>query len=58
MDNVVQLPPTGAADLKAINFFHTGIATAAKTDGRAGDGLITLVDLSEAWQVTLHNHSA
>jgi len=58
MDNVVQLPPTDAADLKAVNFFHTGIAAAAKTDGRAGDGLITLADLSEAQQVTLHNHAA
>lgn len=58
MDNVVQLPTTDAADLKVVNFFHTGVAAAAKTDGRAGDGLITLADLSEAQQVKLHNHAA
>jgi hypothetical protein len=58
MDNVVELPSTDPADLKATPFFHTGVAAAAKTDGRAGDGLITLADLSEAQQVTLYNHSA
>lgn len=58
MDNVVELPITDAADLKVVQFYHTGVAAAAKTDGRAGDGLITLADLSEAQQVTLHNHAA
>jgi hypothetical protein len=58
MDNVVTLPTTNPADLKTVHFHHTGIAAAAKTDGRAGDGLITLADLSEAQQVTLHNHAA
>lgn len=37
---------------------HTGVAAAAKTDGRAGDGLITIADLSEAQEVTLYNHDA
>lgn len=58
MDNVVDFPKTDAADLKAAPFFYTGIAAAAKTDGRAGDGLITMADLSEAQQVTLYNHCA
>ena len=58
MENVVEFPTTDAADLKAVPFLHTGIAAAAKTDGRAGDGLITLVDLSEAQQITLYNHAA
>ncbi|WP_454817156.1 hypothetical protein [Labrys neptuniae] len=58
MDNVVEFPSTDAADLKAIHFHHTGIAAAAKTDGRAGDGLITLAELSEAQQITLFNHAA
>lgn len=58
MDKVVELPMTDAADLKAVKFVHTGVAAAAKTDGRAGDGLITMADLSEAEQVTLHNHAA
>lgn len=58
MDNIVEFPATDASDLKAAPFFHTGIAAAAKTDGRAGDGLITMTDLSEAQQVTLYNHAA
>lgn len=58
MENVVEFPTTDAADLKTVPFLHTGIAAAAKTDGRAGDGLITLVDLSEAQQITLYNHAA
>ncbi len=58
MDNVVEFPTTDAADLRAATFFHTGIAAAARTDGRAGDGLITMADLSEAQRVTLHNHAA
>lgn len=58
MENVVQMPTTDVLDLKAVHFHCTGIAAAAKTDGRAGDGLITLADLSETQQITLHNHSA
>ena len=58
MDNVVDFPTTDPADLKIAPFFHTGIAAAAKTDGRAGDGLITITDLSEAQQVKLYNHAA
>ena len=58
MENVVQMPSTDVADLKAVRFQRTGIAAAAKTDGRAGDGLITMADLSEIQQVTLFNHAA
>jgi hypothetical protein len=58
MDNVVELPKGHAAEMKNLNFLHTGVAAAAKTDGRAGDGLITIADLSEAQNVTLHNHDA
>lgn len=58
MDNVVEFPTTDASDLRAVSFYHTGIAAAAKTDGRAGDGLITIADLSEAQQLTLYNHAA
>jgi hypothetical protein len=58
MDNVVEFPTTDPADLKAAPFIHTGVAAAAKTDGRAGDGLIMMADLLEAQQVTLYNHAA
>ena len=58
MENVADLPTGNAAEMKKLHFLHTGIAAAAKTDGRAGDGLITIADLSEAQKVTLHNHDA
>jgi hypothetical protein len=58
MDNVVKLPVGNAAEMKKLHFRHTGIAAAAKTDGRAGDGLIMMSELSEAQRVTLHNHDA
>ena len=58
MDNVVDLPAGNAVEMKKLHFLHTGIAAAAKTDGRAGDGLITIADLSEAQRVTLYDHDA
>jgi len=56
MDNVVEIPAGNAAEMKKLHLFHTGVAAAAKTDGRAGDGLITMEDLSDAQKVTLYNH--
>jgi hypothetical protein len=58
MDNVVPLPTGNATELKKLRLFHTGIAAAAKSDGRAGDGLITIEELLQSEKVTLHNHSA
>jgi hypothetical protein len=58
MDNVVPLPAGNATDLKKLRFLHTGIAAAAKSDGRAGDGLITMEELAQSVKVTLHNHNA
>ncbi len=58
MENVVDLPASNAEEMKKNRLLHTGVATAAKTDGRAGDGLITMEDLPEAQQITLHNHTA
>ncbi len=58
MDNVVALPCGGTNDIKRLSLVETGIAAAAKSDGRAGDGLITLEDLATAQTITLPNHSA
>jgi hypothetical protein len=58
MDNVVPLPVSNGADLKKLNLVHTGIAAAAKSDGRAGDGLITIEELAQSAKVTLNNHDA
>jgi hypothetical protein len=58
MDNVVPLPPGNADGIKTLNLVQTGIAAAAKSDGRAGDGLITIEELKQAAKITLHNHDA
>jgi hypothetical protein len=58
MDNVVSLPFGNAAGLKKLSLAHTGIAAAAKSDGRAGDGLITIEELAQSAKVTLNNHDA
>jgi hypothetical protein len=58
MDNVVSFPAGNAADLKKLKLLHTGIAAAARTDGRAGDGLITIEDLAQTVDITLYNHDA
>lgn len=58
MDNVVPFPAGGRDRVEALQMRQTGIAAAARTDGRAGDGLIEIRDLAEARAVKLHNHSA
>ncbi|WOJ88338.1 hypothetical protein RZS28_10855 [Methylocapsa polymorpha] len=58
MDNVIPLPAGNAEKLKNLNLVHTGIAAAAKSDGRVGDGLITIEELAQAANITLHNHNA
>lgn len=58
MDNVVPFPSGNSVELKSLNLRQTGIATAAKSDGRAGDGLISIEELKQAAKITLHNHDA
>lgn len=58
MDNVVTFPAGNAEELRKLKLAHTGIAAAARTDGRAGDGLITIEELPKAVEITLHNHDA
>lgn len=58
MDNVIPLPTGNATEIRKLSMKHTGIAAAAMTDGRAGDGLITIEELQQSASVTLHNHDA
>jgi hypothetical protein len=58
MDNVVTFPAGNADDLRKLKLVHTGIAAAARSDGRAGDGLITIEEPAKAVEITLHNHDA
>ena len=56
--NVAKIPFGQKDELKKLTLLQTGIAAAAKTDGRAGDGLLTLEewDATKLQHVRLHNH--
>ena len=53
---VVELPIGQKDKLKSAELLNTGIAAAAKTDGRCGDGLLQLNHSDEAEKITLYNH--
>ena len=53
---VVQFPDGFREDVKALKLQNTGIAAAAKTGGRAGDGLVTVTEWETATAITLPNH--
>jgi hypothetical protein len=55
-ETVVEFPATQKAEIKKIALFKIGAAAAAKSDGRAGDGAITLKEWQSATPVTLYNH--
>jgi hypothetical protein len=55
-ENIVEFPNGHRADVKAISLQKTGIAAAAKSDGIAGDGVVTLEEWTEGKPVLLANH--
>ncbi|MGJ5096274.1 AAA family ATPase [Bradyrhizobium oligotrophicum] len=55
-DNVVAFPAGHKDKLKSLTLMKTGVAAAAKTDGRAGDGIITLKEWDSLQPVKLVNH--
>ena len=56
-DETVVAFPDGHRDaIKKLTLKNTGVATAAKTDGRAGDGIVTLKELDAAQPINLANH--
>jgi len=57
-DNVVTFPDGHNDKVKALDFTSTGLAAAATTDGRAGDGQIEIEEWVDAEPITLFNHSA
>jgi len=54
--NVVMLPLSQSAEIKKLTLFQTGIAAAAKTDGRAGDGELSIEEWKTATPLKLPNH--
>ena len=56
--NLVEFPIGFREEVKALKFQQTGIAAAAKSDGRAGDGVVTVEEWTTAKSIILHNHEA
>lgn len=50
------LPPSRKGEIKGIRLLNTGIAAAAKTDGRAGDGALSFEELPAPEAIALFNH--
>ncbi|SFL90092.1 AAA domain-containing protein [Bradyrhizobium sp. NFR13] len=55
-DNVVAFPEGNAEAIKKFTLLKTGVAAAAKTDGRAGDGIVTIKEWEAAKPIRLFNH--
>lgn len=55
-DNVIAFPDGHKDALKKLTLLKTGVAAAAKTDGRAGDGVVTLKEWESAQSIRLFNH--
>ena len=53
---VIPFPSGFREDMKTLTLQETGIAAAAKTDGRIGDGVVSIIELKEAITVNLPNH--
>gem|GEM_PF-963814 len=55
-DNVAEFPASQKEALGKIKLLKTGVAAAAKTDGRAGDGVVTITEWETAESIRLFNH--
>jgi SOS-response transcriptional repressor LexA len=53
---VIPFPGGFREEVKALKLHKTGIAAAAKTGGRAGDGVMTVEEWEKATAITLHDH--
>jgi hypothetical protein len=54
--NILTFPTGHKTNVKDLSLYQTGIAAAAKTDGQAGDGVVTVQEWESATQIVLHNH--
>ncbi|MGY3487896.1 hypothetical protein ACVW1C_005779 [Bradyrhizobium sp. USDA 4011] len=55
-DNVIAFPTGHRDTLKALTLMKTGVAAAAKSDGKAGDGIVALSEWQSGEPVKLFNH--
>lgn len=54
--NVIDFPGGYKNEVKSVQMQQTGVAAAAKTDGRAGDGVLTFEEWEAGEKVILPNH--
>ncbi len=54
--NVIEFPRGFKDEVKALEFQQTGIAAAAKSDGHAGDGAVTVEEWETGTRIVLPNH--
>lgn len=55
-DNVIPFPEGHKDALRKVALMKMGVAAAAKTDGRAGDGVVSINEWKSAQSIRLHNH--
>jgi AAA domain len=55
-DTIVAFPTSHRDAIKKFMLKNTGVAAAAQTDGRAGDGALTIKEWETAEPITLSNH--
>src|SRR5207249_601570 len=53
---VVEFPQGFKETISTLKLKRTGIAAAAKSDGQAGDGIVTLEEWNAATSIVLPNH--
>lgn len=54
--NVIEFPDGYTNKVKSAEMQQTGVAAAAKTDGRAGDGVLTVEEWEAGEKIVLRNH--
>lgn len=54
--NVIEFPSGHRSEVRAAKMQQTGVAAAAKTDGRAGNGVVTIEEWEAGENVILPNH--
>ena len=57
-ESVIEFPASPSNEIAGANLLKTGIAAAASSDGRVGDGTISIEEWGTVEPLKLHNHSA
>ena len=57
-ETIIEFPVTPSSAIAGANLLKTGIAAAAASDGRVGDGTISIEEWGHTDPLKLHNHSA